>query len=495
MPYSSNAELPASVRTNIPSDAGKTLFRRVVNSQLESGKSDAIAFASAWAALQNAGYHEKDGKWIKKELTASDVHVEGTDWKKPKKPKKAPEGEKLLSKASGAKPVYGYRPVMNAEEICDWFKSQGASSSLEPDDMHATVVYSKRPFSARVSMLAEDDMFWDDEYENFVLEGGKRSVEPLGDKGAVVLKIESEELAREWKFYRDRGASWDYPEYQPHVTLTYKGQDLDLESMEPYMGPIVFGGTRFEQIKERWDGNPPEIELANFEIMKYQVHRDAFTLPAEAMVRSIDMGLGGEYHVYELEGQGVYMPGRDHKDYLTSLGYKFDDEDDDEDGDSPSMLREAIGAIMDSVMGKAKEPAKQVMVRPLAKRRPVDEIFKVDDEKRIVWGWASVTTVNGEPVVDLHGDRISTDTMVNAADDFMFNKRNAKAMHQGKDIGFVLHSFPFTKELGEALGMTSDREGWVIAMKILDDNEWRKVKSGEFRGFSIGGTGSRTPNV
>ena len=120
-----------------------------------------------------------------------------------------------------------------------------------------------------------------------------------------------------------------------------------------------------------------------------------------------------------------------------------------------------------------------------------DPILKVDNEKRIVWGWASVCSVDGEPVVDLHGDIISPETMTDAADEFMLYKRTAKAMHEGESIGFVLHSFPFTKDLGEALGVQSNREGWIIAMKILDEEHWNAVKSGSLRGFSIGGQGRR----
>jgi phage head maturation protease len=46
---------------------------------------------------------------------------------------------------------------------------------------------------------------------------------------------------------------------------------------------------------------------------------------------------------------------------------------------------------------------------------------------------------------------------------------------------------PITKEIGDALGIHSDREGWVVAYKVYDDNVWNMVKSGELAAFSIGG--------
>ena len=46
---------------------------------------------------------------------------------------------------------------------------------------------------------------------------------------------------------------------------------------------------------------------------------------------------------------------------------------------------------------------------------------------------------------------------------------------------------PITKEIGESLGIQSDREGWVVAFKVYDDDVWARVKSGELAAFSIGG--------
>jgi hypothetical protein len=54
----------------------------------------------------------------------------------------------------------------------------------------------------------------------------------------------------------ERGASWDYEEYQPHVTITYNGGGIDLHAIEPYRGRLVFGPEIFEEINENWGGGP-----------------------------------------------------------------------------------------------------------------------------------------------------------------------------------------------------------------------------------------------
>jgi len=115
------------------------------------------------------------------------------------------------------------------------------------------------------------------------------------------------------------------------------------------------------------------------------------------------------------------------------------------------------------------------------------KILKADDEQRMVYGWASVVTENGEPVVDRQGDVIEVDTLVKAINDFMEHVRVGKAMHTGDQVGVIVHSFPVTKELGDALGIHSDREGWIVAYKVYDDEVWKMVKSGELAAFSIGG--------
>ena len=115
------------------------------------------------------------------------------------------------------------------------------------------------------------------------------------------------------------------------------------------------------------------------------------------------------------------------------------------------------------------------------------KILKADDEQRIVYGWASVITEKGERVVDRQGDVIEAETLVKAVNDFMENVRVGKTMHTGEQTGMVIHSLPITKEIGESLGIQSDREGWVVAYKVYDEDVWKMVKSGELAAFSIGG--------
>ncbi len=121
------------------------------------------------------------------------------------------------------------------------------------------------------------------------------------------------------------------------------------------------------------------------------------------------------------------------------------------------------------------------------------QILKFDDEQRLVYGWASVVTEKGVPVVDRQGDIISPATLERAVSKFMEHVRVGKEMHSGNQVGVIVHSWPMTKELSAAVGIECDREGWLVAYKVYDDSVWEKVKSGDYPAFSIGGRAKRGP--
>lgn len=147
--------------------------------------------------------------------------------------------------------LYVYRSVVNAAEIIAWAKSQGFQSVITPEELHVTVIYSKTP----VDWFKLGQNWWN-ENKNGEIEiqpGGPRAVQALGDKGAVVLMFASNDLSFRNKSACDEyGCSWDYDEYQPHITISYNAGDLDLDDLEPYRGKIVLGPEIFEEIEDDW---------------------------------------------------------------------------------------------------------------------------------------------------------------------------------------------------------------------------------------------------
>lgn len=94
-------------------------------------------------------------------------------------------------------------------------------------------------------------------------------------------------------------------------------------------------------------------------------------------------------------------------------------------------------------------------------------IEKVDEAKRMVWGYAST------PTKDLQGEVVTLDAIKTALPDYM-QWANIREMHTSSAVGV-------TKEANV------DDKGLYIGAKIVDDDAWKKCKEGVYKGFSIGG--------
>ena len=270
-------------------------------------------------------------------------------------------------------PLYVARPVKNGRAILDWARSQG----LEPnvDDLHVTILYSR----ATVDWFKMGDSYAE---ELTIPRGGARSVERFGD--AIVVRFGAGELGWRHQQMIEAGASSDFEDYKPHVTVVYDApRDLDLSGIEPYTGEIVLGPEEFK-----------ELDLDRSGTMKNM-------------------------------NDGVSLQGK---------------------------------------------------------------ITKVDADERIAYGWFSVIEKDGKAVVDSQGDVIAEKTLTKAVHEFLVDSRAGKVMHGGRRVADVVESMVFSKDVQKALGIDLGLVGWFGAMKFRDDAVWERVKSGELKAFSIGGT-------
>lgn len=94
-------------------------------------------------------------------------------------------------------------------------------------------------------------------------------------------------------------------------------------------------------------------------------------------------------------------------------------------------------------------------------------ITKVDDEQRMVYGYASTDTK------DSQGEIVKSDAIEAALPDYM-KFANIREMHTMSAVGVAKSA-----EVNE--------NGLYIGAKIVDDAAWAKVKEGVYKGFSIGG--------
>lgn len=152
------------------------------------------------------------------------------------------EQHRMAANDAAPRTLYVRRDVINRAEIERWARSQGFTDVVP--DLHVTIAYSRTPvdwFKVGTS--------WSPKLE--ISEGGPRQMERLGGDGKyVALLITANELVWRHREIVENGASWDWPDYQPHISVQIGG-DVDLSKVEPYQGKIVLGPEVFEEVKER----------------------------------------------------------------------------------------------------------------------------------------------------------------------------------------------------------------------------------------------------
>lgn len=165
------------------------------------------------------------------------------------------------TKDAAPRTLYVRRNVVNADEIIAWYKKQGLPTLVPADQMHVTLAYSTSPVDWS---KAGDAYGIDDKGQLKLPPGGMRLTEKFGD--ALVLLISSSSLSyRHADLKSATGATWKWPDYQPHITLTYKTEGIDLSLVKPYIGPIVLGPEIFEEVNSdyreelvedaKWEGS------------------------------------------------------------------------------------------------------------------------------------------------------------------------------------------------------------------------------------------------
>jgi hypothetical protein len=171
------------------------------------------------------------------------------------------------------------------------------------------------------------------------------------------------------------------------------------------------------------------------------------------------------------------------------------------------LLPEEVDALLGSVT-KEGPLADYVAAKADAEFTLEGEISKLDDERRLVFGWASIAEIGGKIVTDLQGDRITEDTLEQAAYDYVLNARVGGRMHEDDDegearqIGTLVESIVFTKEKQKSMVKSLRVQGieaeldlgciaWWIGFRVQDDTVWQEVKDGKLKAFSVGGRGKR----
>ena len=94
-------------------------------------------------------------------------------------------------------------------------------------------------------------------------------------------------------------------------------------------------------------------------------------------------------------------------------------------------------------------------------------LAKVDREQRMVYGYASTEAL------DSQGEVVRRQALAAALPEYM-RFANIREMHQPSAVGVAKEA-------------AIDEKGLWLQAKVIDDDAWRKVVEGVYKGFSIGG--------
>jgi hypothetical protein len=133
---------------------------------------------------------------------------------------------------SRQEPIYIARDLEGAE--CITLHALAADWGLEPEpDLHVTLAYSTAPVDWSDPAFAprEDRISFNCENVKF---------ERFGP--CIVLVFQSPEIDARWADLIAAGASWDFPEYNSHVTIGYdRAGTLDLPPVDAAPHHFSFG--------------------------------------------------------------------------------------------------------------------------------------------------------------------------------------------------------------------------------------------------------------
>jgi hypothetical protein len=119
-------------------------------------------------------------------------------------------------------------------------------------------------------------------------------------------------------------------------------------------------------------------------------------------------------------------------------------------------------------------------------------IMKMDEDQRLVFGWANVPHPVGkdlgEPKIDLQDDQIFLSELEKSAYEYVEFSREGDEMHSDEVVAVLVESMMFTPEKIEKMGVTWDGPyAWWVGYRV-DPEVFEKVKDGTYSMFSIGGT-------
>lgn len=377
-----------------------------------------------------------------------------------------------LRRAAADPGVYVSRPVFNKKPWLDWAAAHKIPNPTQ--DLHVTVIYSS--VDAKIPI---DDC-------PIIIPTRNAAFCMFGpDEDSLVVAFDSWQLwDRNWA-YIAAGAVSQWPTYRPHMTISgdAAGFSLPDEALADVPEYIVLDGEvrALPKVKAPADEMDPEGADEGDDATLIIV----LEIAAAAAKAKVEKGIENPIDMVAMRDIAAKKP-------ITRAVAKRLAATDWAPPEIKAIVEEKKAAIVTAPAVDPDRPGLfkdvEFKVSPVVKDKngKAREIRKADDDRQLIWGIASVSTVNGELVKDYHGDTITTRALEEFAIDLVRGQRMGDFDHDFEPSNEIVQALVLSDELQKALGFDLGYEPLVICTHVPDAALWNEVKTGEWE-HSIAG--------
>ncbi len=244
---------------------------------------------------------------------------------------------------------------------------------------------------------------------------------------------------------------------------------------------------------QQWeDRHKKKVAKTQYEFVKSIPMDMSFSEIRDKIGSSANKSFSGSY-VNEIYLDGTCIIERYEEEGGPPGGYKYFRYDYTFNAEDEVVLTNPVEVVKDwEEVSKWSDDPRKVKKKSSKVNKSDKAIFMKDEEHRLVYGIAL------EPeVYDAQEHIISEEEIMKAAHDFMMGYRDQLTttgeMHKKEAPGVKIVESYLSPVDFELNGQEVKKGSWVVVSKIKDDKLWKKVKDGEYKGYSIGGKGKVTP--
>lgn len=365
----------------------------------------------------------------------------------------------------------------NARKWHEWAVRHGVPNPIPPEELHVTVMFSS--VDVRVPLIETPITIEVAGTSPWYGAGGVfANFGPNED--VLVFAFRCWELHdRHWMML-DNGCVTSWPTYRPHLSLSYDVGDYELpdEAMKDVPRFVIMDAEISQQ---------PRVPQA---LAGKSAPDDSLVEVSEELKAAAAQVLAAKKNdLNPIDGADLadISKGRmlaSVKKRLSAAEWAPDElKEKSEPTPKPKVVEVDGKKFIERDLKMTVAPLSEEMRKKMPK---VVDAFKANEEEKLAYGWASVSTINGEFVEDLQGDTITTKAQREWLHSLIKGQRAGKMEHEGEPVGEIVEGIVLDKAMQDALGIDLGMEGCLVGTHYTCEKTWDMVKTGNWM-YSIAG--------